>query len=164
LTILTVSTILTPRVVEHSLMDTRARTVDTLQATRDELQRRGMTDLAVALEQAIAELQKPESEPLNTLMTTGEAARLLGVASVNTIKRWVADGMLDGFRRGGRVLVSRASVERMLNDSRLTMHQRRERALDDALAPFDAGDDLPSEAPATWYGRRPWATDAARAT
>jgi excisionase family DNA binding protein len=143
-------------------MDTRGPAIDALQATRDELQRRGITDLAAVLEQTIAELQMPESDPPSALMTTGEAARLLGVASVNTIKRWVADGILDGFRRGGRVLVSRASVERMLDDSRLTMHQQRERALDDALAPFDAGDDLPTVAPATWDGRRPWATDVVR--
>ena len=138
-----------------------AHTVDTLQDARDELQRRGISDLAAVLDQAIAELQTPDAEAVSELMTTGEAAQRLGVRSVNTVKRWAADGILEGFRRGGRVLVSRQSVERLREDSRLTVRQRRERALDEALAPFDAGDELPSSEPATWDGRRPWATNAA---
>ena len=146
----------------RNTMGNLERAVAALKATRNELLRRGTTDLAAELDQAIAALQPSASEPASTLVTTGEAARLLGVASVNTIKRWVADGILDGFRRGGRVLVSRASVERMVHDSRLTVHQQRERELDQALAPFDAGDDLPAAAPATWDGRRPWATDVVR--
>jgi excisionase family DNA binding protein len=137
-------------------------TVDTLQDARDELQRRGISDLAAVLDQAIIELQTPGTESASELITTGEAARLLGVRSVNTVKRWAADGILDGFRRGGRVLVSRASVERLLNDSRLSVHQQRERDLDEALAPFDAGDELPTSEPATWDGRRPWAKNAVR--
>ena len=139
-----------------------AHTVDTLQDARNELQRRGISDLAAVLDQAIADLQAPESKPASELLTTGEAARLLGVRSVNTVKRWAADGILDGFRRGGRVLVSRQSVGRLLENSRLSVHQQRERELDDALAPFDAGDDLPPEESATWDGRRPWATDVVR--
>ena len=141
-----------------------AHAVDTLQDARDELQRRGISDLAAVLDQAIAELQTPGTESASELITTGEAARLLGVRSVNTVKRWAADGILDGFRRGGRVLVSRQSVERLLEDSRLFVHQQRERALDEALAPFDAGDEMPTSESATWDGRRPWATNAARSS
>jgi hypothetical protein len=48
-------------------------------------------------------------------MTTGQAARALGIASLNTIKSWVRAGLLEGFQRGGRVMVSRASVERPLS-------------------------------------------------
>lgn len=42
----------------------------------------------------------------------GAAARGLGVRSINTIKRWAREGRLDGVRRGGRLLVSAASVQR----------------------------------------------------
>jgi excisionase family DNA binding protein len=43
-------------------------------------------------------------------MTTGEAARLIGV-SAQTIKNWVAHGRLVGNRVGGRILVARRSVQ-----------------------------------------------------
>ena len=43
-------------------------------------------------------------------MTTGEAARLIGV-SAQTVKNWVAQGRLVGSRVGGRTLVTRRSVQ-----------------------------------------------------
>jgi excisionase family DNA binding protein len=42
-------------------------------------------------------------------MTTGDAARLIGV-SLQTVKNWVRDGRLTGRRVGGRMLVTRSSV------------------------------------------------------
>ena len=47
---------------------------------------------------------------LGGYMTTGEAARLIGV-SAQTIKNWVAQGRLVGSRVGGRLLVARRSVQ-----------------------------------------------------
>ena len=47
---------------------------------------------------------------LGGYMTTGEAARLIGV-SPQTIKNWVAQGRLTGSRVGGRMLVTRRSVQ-----------------------------------------------------
>lgn len=45
-------------------------------------------------------------------LTTGQAARYLGV-STETVRRWLEDGRLDGFRTsGGHRLISRASVLR----------------------------------------------------
>lgn len=46
-------------------------------------------------------------------ITTGEAARMLGVRSINTIKRLIRDGRLTAIRPGGHYRVSRADVERM---------------------------------------------------
>src|SRR5437899_7152310 len=47
--------------------------------------------------------------PARPLLTTGEAARSLGV-SVQTIRNWVARGQLRAVKRGGRAFVPRAVV------------------------------------------------------
>jgi excisionase family DNA binding protein len=47
---------------------------------------------------------------LGGYMTTGQAARLIGV-SAQTIKNWVDQGRLVGGRVGGRMLVARRSVQ-----------------------------------------------------
>lgn len=59
------------------------------------------------------------------LLTTGQAAALLGVRSVNTIKHWAKSGTLDGYRRGGRIVVSRESVSRLLGSQSLAEENRR---------------------------------------
>jgi len=46
-------------------------------------------------------------------ITTGEAARMLGVRSINTIKRLIRDGRLTAIRPGGHYRVLFADVERM---------------------------------------------------
>ena len=46
-------------------------------------------------------------------VTTGEAARMLGVRSINTIKRYIRDGRLTAIRPGGHYRVSRDDVERL---------------------------------------------------
>ena len=45
-------------------------------------------------------------------MTTGEAAEALGIRSVNTIKRWAGEGLLEGFRRVARRTREQATTER----------------------------------------------------
>lgn len=52
------------------------------------------------------------------VLTTGQAAAAIGVRSVNTVKKWVENGTLDGFRRGSRVLVLKDSVVRLQNQGR----------------------------------------------
>lgn len=46
-------------------------------------------------------------------VTTGEAARLLGVRSINTVKRMIRDGRLRATRPGSHYRVRRADVERL---------------------------------------------------
>lgn len=50
-----------------------------------------------------------EPAPLKPLLTTGQAARALGL-SVQTVRNWVASGRLPGVMRGVRVMVPREAV------------------------------------------------------
>jgi hypothetical protein len=120
-----------------------------------ELEDRGDVRLAQRLDSAISALVDAwDTEP--QLMTTGAAAQELGISSVNTIKRWASQGLLEGFRRGGRVLVSRASVEKMKSHKSLSQQVAFERQLDGALDPFDVGDEPIPELSMAWVGRKPW--------
>jgi excisionase family DNA binding protein len=76
-----------------------------LRAERDER-------AAVAVERLMQQaLVSPDPRSaLAGYMTTGEAARLIGV-SAQTIKNWVDQGRLVGSRVGGRMLVARRSVQ-----------------------------------------------------
>jgi excisionase family DNA binding protein len=67
---------------------------------------------AVAVERLMQQaLVSPDPRAaLAGYMTTGEAARLIGV-SAQTIKNWVDQGRLAGSRVGGRMLVERRSVQ-----------------------------------------------------
>jgi len=130
-----------------------------LQGVAQELLRQGKDDLANEVGGALA-LLRPVGvpEPSGGVMTTGAAAAALGVRSVNTVKRWVGEGLLEGFRRGGRILVSRRSVERMLRSPQVAEQRTREARLAADLGPFDVGGGEP---PTTeWTGRRPWEENA----
>jgi excisionase family DNA binding protein len=139
-------------------MNTVLNSLKNLERLARELECRGETELAARLGTEVAVLRTETTTP--TLMTTGEAAEALGIRSVNTIKRWAQDGKLEGFRRGGRVLVSARSVAALAESSALRREQDYERELDEALAPFDAGE---GEIPALrqmWEGQKPWESNA----
>ena len=98
--------------------------------------------------------QSLEVQSKGGLLTTGQAANVLGIRSVNTVKRWIYDGLLVGYRRGGRILVSVDSVAQLIASSELASQRAFESRLDKALKPLDGldADDvdnklLPSASP-----------------
>lgn len=121
-----------------------------LERVAEKLAERGQDDLAREVDAVVSDLRRNRGLKDPDVMTTGEAAAALGVRSVFTVKRWARDGILDGFRRGGRILITRASVERLLNSPTVA----KQRAAEADLEEFDAGEEaLP---PMPWLGRKPW--------
>jgi excisionase family DNA binding protein len=133
-----------------------------LESVAAQLEARQQGDLAAQVRMVIDALRSDISlGPGDRLLTTTEAAQALGVRSVNTIKRWVREGLLEGFRRGGRVLVSSSSVDRMARESALQRQRDYEAGLAAALAPFDVGDvSLEDLEGAAHRGRTPWTEGA----
>lgn len=63
----------------------------------------------------------PTAHPSNAWLTTGQAAKLLGVSSPNTVKNWLQGGWFPGAIRtpGGHWRFLRADVDAVL----ASMHQ-----------------------------------------
>jgi excisionase family DNA binding protein len=115
----------------------------------------GKSDLVEKLADVVTTLRPPLPRP-GDLLSTGEAAAILGIRSVNTIKRWASDGLLDGYRVGGRIKVTPESVDK-LQTSPIAQRQRRcETALGASLAPFDGGDEPLPPTGSAHVGRKPW--------
>src|SRR5581483_656475 len=66
------------------------------------------------------------------------------------------EGLLEGFRRGGRVLVTRRSVEQLLRTPTVAAQQAYERELGEVLDAFDPGERPLPELGLTTAGRKPW--------
>src|SRR5437868_157654 len=100
---------------------------DRLERVARTLETRGDTALAEEIRAALA-IDSRAAAP--DLITTGDAASLLGIRSRNTVKRWAREGLLDGYRLGGRVMVTRESVERLRATPTLAHQQQYEREID----------------------------------
>lgn len=129
-----------------------------LEHVRDQLAAAGQTAVVEHVNAAIKQLGTDASalSAPPELISTGDAARHLGVRSVNTIKRWAREGLLEGFQRGGRVLVSRRSVERLLTSPPLAQQRAVEQRLSEGLSGFGADEPPDEPLDAAWQGRKPW--------
>lgn len=66
------------------------------------------------LAETVRQLNKAlEQIEADHLLTSTEAARMLGVRSPNTILGWCRTGYLQGGKRGGRTMIPLAEVERI---------------------------------------------------
>jgi hypothetical protein len=129
-----------------------------LQQLMLELQQDGQQERAARLSASVSAILSEAQGGPGELLTTGQAAEALGVRSVNTIKRWASDGLLEGFHRGGRVLVSSRSVDALRNSKVVNRRTAVEGRINEVLSAFDDGDDAPhpSELTMAWTGRKPW--------
>jgi excisionase family DNA binding protein len=132
------------------------------------LRQTGDADSAATVQRVVDDLSNEDrADHPEDLLTTGEAAKLLGVRSINTVKNWTRDGLLKGHRRGGRILISRQSVEELINSPTVAEQRRFEDRVAAALAPFDSlhADEMTDQESlsnsATWDGRRPWIDSSA---
>ena len=86
-------------------------TEDTLRIARraaEELRQQGDPERAAAIE-ALVDAAREDALPSLDLLTSTEAGQLLGVSG-QTIKNWVRQGQLQGYRIGGRIMVPKDVV------------------------------------------------------
>src|SRR3954453_19699154 len=86
----------------------------------DELAQRGDVELAKKARATADDLRSAtgvSSQPAAELISPGDAAKLLGIRSGPMVMRWAREKQLEGFNVGGRVKVSRVSVERLLDSA-----------------------------------------------
>ncbi len=123
-----------------ALLETAAATDANVKAATDKLKR------------ALREADR------RSLLTTAEAAAALGIRSINTVKRWVKIGYINGVQRNGRTMIPVSEVERIRDDDRVRA-QRALSKLQEEIADFD-GDGLTDEEMeglrTTRPGRPPW--------
>jgi excisionase family DNA binding protein len=97
--------------------------------------------------------------PADRLLTTTQAAQLLGIQSSNTIKNWVRSGYLNGVRRGARTLIPASEVARIREEDRVRRVRHTELLLDAsaALGSEDSmTDEMLREISAERPGTPPW--------
>lgn len=132
-----------------------------LDEVADTLARDGNEQLAKLTRDSVAALRRDEYSHSEVVSTT-EAAELLGVRNVGMIGRWEREGRLEGCRVGGRLGVSRRSVERMVESPIVANERAFERNMDEVLAAFDFGDEELPPSDASSRGRAPWDDIASR--
>ena len=85
----------------------------------EDLRRRGEEEPAQVIETLVREAQGNAAAPLD-LLTSTQAGELLGVTG-QTIKNWVREGNLDGYRIGGRIMIPRQVVEHYVSRAGISL-------------------------------------------
>ncbi len=101
--------------------------------TAEELRQRGEDASAQVIEDLMREVQDGPVAKLD-LLTSTQAGELLGVTG-QTIKNWVREGNLDGYRIGGRIMLPRQAVEDYVSRAGLSLDLVSCHASFDGLSP-----------------------------
>jgi len=134
-----------------------------LDAVANELDRLGKAGLAERTRDAASALRAdryPHGEA--DVVSSSEAAALLGITNVGMIDRWAREGLLEECRVGGPLRVSRRSVERLAESPVAAGQRAWEREVDEVLTVFDFGDVELPPSEASSRGRVPWDDVVAR--
>ena len=113
-------------------MDSTETAVQRLERIGAQLRERGAAELAKEVDDVIQDIRAIGGTRDNGgrsqghLITTGEAAEILGIRSVNTVKKWAIDGVLEGRRIGQRIMITRESVEQLLRQPTVAEERARE--------------------------------------
>ena len=117
----------------------------------------GKSDLVEKVADVMTTLHPPLPRA-GDLLSIVEAAAILNVRSVNTVRRWAGEGILDGYRVGGRIMVTPSSVEALARSPIARRQRAYESVLGTALEPFDGGDEPLPPTGRAHIGRKPWET------
>lgn len=91
-----------------------ASLVDRAMDARRRLEAQGLSEEAQVIEQLLRELVSVQPRAAKPFYTTTEAAQLVGVTG-QTIKNWIARGILKGYRLGGRIVIPRTEIDEYLS-------------------------------------------------
>jgi excisionase family DNA binding protein len=105
-------------------------TLSTLERLLDEIDRLADEDRTKEIKGVVARA-RDEIQDRDTLVTTTQAAKLLGIGSINTIKSMIRHGEITGIRKvGNRMMIPLGEIKRLQN----TDVVRDLRAIADAMA------------------------------
>jgi len=94
-------------------------TLEIARKTAEELRARGEHERAQAIE-ALVQVAEEDALPSLDLLTSTQAGDLFGVSG-QTVKNWVRQGRLTGYRVGGRIMVPRAAVAEYVRRARKSL-------------------------------------------
>jgi hypothetical protein len=126
------------------------RLIHQLEDARGHLEARGDLDAVKSLDAIIGRLVdteppiepiRPVTPPTEDLVSAREAAKMLGVDSVAPVWTWVQQGRLTWRTVEGQHKITRASIEKLIDDPVVVEWRQWEAELNAALAPFDATEE-----------------------
>jgi len=94
-------------------------TLQSARRTAEELRQRGQLERAHAIE-SLVEAAREDAIPTLDLLTSREAGELVGVTG-QTIKNWVRQGRLEGYRVGSRIMIPKNVVADYVSRARQSL-------------------------------------------